>query len=97
MSAGLVRYSVSDKIAEIMLDRPPVNALSMSLIDALRAVDADFRRSVENAARALHWLRRRKIVRKASMRSSRSGRQTTGGADGGIIFRRVRGRTGIPS
>jgi enoyl-CoA hydratase/carnithine racemase len=67
MSAELVRYSVWDKIAEIMLDRPPVNALSMPLIDALlaakspivmkigrdafmRAVDADFRRSVENAA-----------------------------------------------
>jgi enoyl-CoA hydratase len=37
MSAELVRYSVSDKIAEIMLDRPPVNALSMPLIDALLA------------------------------------------------------------
>ena len=37
MSAELVRYSVSDNIAEIMLDRPPVNALSMELIDALLA------------------------------------------------------------
>src|SRR5215217_3933313 len=37
MSAELVRYSVSDKIAEIMLDRSPVNALSMPLIDALLA------------------------------------------------------------
>ena len=37
MSAELVRYTVSDKIAEIMLDRPPVNALSMPLIDALLA------------------------------------------------------------
>ena len=37
MSAELVRYSVSDRIAEIMLDRPPVNALSMPLIDALLA------------------------------------------------------------
>ena len=37
MCAELVRYSVSDKIAEIMLDRPPVNALSMPLIDALLA------------------------------------------------------------
>jgi enoyl-CoA hydratase len=37
VSEQLVRYSVSDNIAEIMLDRPPVNALSMSLIDALLA------------------------------------------------------------
>ena len=29
MSTDLVRYSVSGNIAEIMLDRPPVNALSM--------------------------------------------------------------------
>jgi enoyl-CoA hydratase/carnithine racemase len=35
MSAELIRYSVSDRIAEIMLDRPPVNALSMPLIEAL--------------------------------------------------------------
>ena len=28
MSADLVRYSVVDHIASIMLDRPPVNALS---------------------------------------------------------------------
>jgi enoyl-CoA hydratase len=37
MSEQLVRYSVSGNIAEIMLDRPPVNALSMPLIDALLA------------------------------------------------------------
>jgi enoyl-CoA hydratase len=37
MSEQLIRYSVSDDIAEIMLDRPPVNALSMPLIDALLA------------------------------------------------------------
>ena len=37
MSEQLVRYSVSDNIAEVMLDRPPVNALSMPLIDALLA------------------------------------------------------------
>ena len=37
MSADLVRYSVSENIAAIMLDRPPVNALSMELIDALLA------------------------------------------------------------
>ncbi|MEW6642150.1 MAG: enoyl-CoA hydratase/isomerase family protein [Pseudomonadota bacterium] len=30
-----VRYSVTDGIAEIVLDRPPVNALSLELIDAL--------------------------------------------------------------
>src|SRR5258708_21799748 len=37
MSADLVGYSVSGNIAEIMLDRAPVNALSMPLIDALLA------------------------------------------------------------
>jgi enoyl-CoA hydratase/carnithine racemase len=37
MSTDLVRYSVSGNIAEIMLYRPPVNALSMDLIDALLA------------------------------------------------------------
>jgi hypothetical protein len=35
MSTDLVRYSVSGNIAEILLDRGPVNALSMDLIDAL--------------------------------------------------------------
>ena len=35
MSSDLVRYSVSGGVAELMLDRAPVNALSMSLIDAL--------------------------------------------------------------
>jgi enoyl-CoA hydratase len=35
MSAELVRYSVTDTIAEITLDRAPVNALSMPVIDAL--------------------------------------------------------------
>ena len=35
MGAELVHYSVTDAIAEITLDRPPVNALSMPLIDAL--------------------------------------------------------------
>ena len=43
MSTDLVRYSVSDNIAEIMLDRPPVNALSMDLIDALLAALAKAR------------------------------------------------------
>jgi len=35
MGAELVHYAVSDRIAEITLDRAPVNALSMPLIDAL--------------------------------------------------------------
>jgi enoyl-CoA hydratase len=35
MSSDLVRYTASDGIAELMLDRAPVNALSMPLIDAL--------------------------------------------------------------
>jgi len=35
MGAELVHYAVSDGIAEITLDRAPVNALSMPLIDAL--------------------------------------------------------------
>lgn len=43
MSEQLIRYSVSDDIAEIMLDRPPVNALSMPLIDALLAALAKAR------------------------------------------------------
>ena len=43
MSAELVRYSVLDSIAEIMLDRAPVNALSMALIDALLAALAKAR------------------------------------------------------
>src|SRR5262245_13218595 len=43
MSTDLVRYSVSGGIAEIMLDRAPVNALSMPLIDALLAALAKAR------------------------------------------------------
>src|SRR5215467_15559296 len=35
MNSDLVRYSASDGIAELMLDRAPVNALSIPLIDAL--------------------------------------------------------------
>jgi len=42
MSSDLVRYSVSDGIAELMLDRPPVNALSMELIEALLAALAKY-------------------------------------------------------
>ena len=41
--SDLVRYSVSENIAAIMLDRPPVNALSMELIDALLAALAKAR------------------------------------------------------
>ena len=37
MATGLVRYSVIDAVAEIVLDRGPVNALNMELIDALLA------------------------------------------------------------
>jgi enoyl-CoA hydratase len=37
MSAELIRYSATDAIAEITLDRAPVNALSMPLIEALLA------------------------------------------------------------
>src|SRR4029453_1685473 len=43
MSTELVRYAVSGNIAEIMLDRAPVNALSMPLIDALLAALAKAR------------------------------------------------------
>jgi enoyl-CoA hydratase len=37
MGAELIHYTVSDAIAEITLNRAPVNALSMPLIDALLA------------------------------------------------------------
>jgi enoyl-CoA hydratase/carnithine racemase len=47
----LVRYSVSENIAEITLDRPPVNALSMELIDALLAALAKARD--DDAVRAI--------------------------------------------
>src|SRR5215212_10963758 len=43
MSTELIRYSVSGNIVEIMLDRAPVNALSMPLIDALLAALAKAR------------------------------------------------------
>ena len=43
MSSDLVRYAVSGGIAELMLDRAPVNALSMPLIDALLAALAKAR------------------------------------------------------
>src|SRR3954451_9386374 len=43
MSDELVRYSVTENIAAIMPDRPPVNALSMQLIDALLAALAKAR------------------------------------------------------
>jgi enoyl-CoA hydratase/carnithine racemase len=43
MAVELVRYAVSDAIAEITLDRAPVNALSMALIDALLAALAKAR------------------------------------------------------
>jgi enoyl-CoA hydratase/carnithine racemase len=37
VTSDLVRYSASDGIAELLLDRAPVNALSIPLIDALLA------------------------------------------------------------
>jgi enoyl-CoA hydratase len=43
MSAELISYSVTDAIAQITLDRAPVNALSMPLIDALLAALAKAR------------------------------------------------------
>lgn len=51
MSAALVHYAVSDAVAEITLDRAPVNALSMPLIDGLldalsKAKDDPFVRAV---------------------------------------------------
>jgi enoyl-CoA hydratase/carnithine racemase len=51
MAAELVHYSVSDQIAEITLDRAPVNALSMPLIDALLAALAKARE--DDAVRAV--------------------------------------------
>jgi enoyl-CoA hydratase/carnithine racemase len=43
MSSDLVRYTASGGIAELMLDRAPVNALSMPLNDALLAALAKAR------------------------------------------------------
>ncbi len=43
MAQELVRYAVSDQIAEITLDRAPVNALNLALIDALLAALAKAR------------------------------------------------------
>jgi enoyl-CoA hydratase len=46
-----VRYEVRDRVAEITLDRPPVNALSLELIEA---VNAAFRRAAaDDAVRAV--------------------------------------------
>ncbi|WP_441280453.1 enoyl-CoA hydratase/isomerase family protein [Tardiphaga sp. 862_B3_N1_1] len=51
MSQQVVRYEVTDKVAHISLDRPPVNALSLDLI---RAVVAAFKRAADDdAARAV--------------------------------------------
>lgn len=43
MAEELVRYAISEAIAEITLDRAPVNALSLALIDALLAALAKAR------------------------------------------------------
>jgi enoyl-CoA hydratase/carnithine racemase len=51
MSDTGVRYAVSDRIARIVLERPPINALSL---DMMRAVVAAFRRAAaDDDARAV--------------------------------------------
>ena len=45
MPQAMVRYDVSDGVARIMLDRPPVNALSL---ETVRAVVAAFRRASDD-------------------------------------------------
>jgi enoyl-CoA hydratase len=51
MSHDIVRYEVSDSIAEITLNRAPVNALSLELIDAL--LDALKKAKADSAVRAV--------------------------------------------
>jgi enoyl-CoA hydratase/carnithine racemase len=51
MCAALVRYAISDAVAEITLDRAPVNALSMPLIDGL--LDALGRAKDDSSVRAV--------------------------------------------
>ncbi|VIO76482.1 2,3-dehydroadipyl-CoA hydratase [Bradyrhizobium ivorense] len=50
----LVRYSIADQIAEIVLDRAPVNALSIPLIDALLAALAKARDDAAVRAVIIH-------------------------------------------
>jgi enoyl-CoA hydratase/carnithine racemase len=51
MSDAVVRYAVSNRIAHVVLDRPPVNALSL---DMIRAVVAALRRATaDDEARAV--------------------------------------------
>ncbi len=51
MAESFVRYDVRDRIARIVLDRPPVNALSLEMI---RAIVAAFRRAgSDDAVRAV--------------------------------------------
>lgn len=51
MSGSIVHYEIVDRIARITLDRPPVNALSLDMIDA---VVAAFREAAaDRAARAV--------------------------------------------
>ena len=45
------QYAVSDGIAEIGLDRPPVNALSLALLEAL--IDALRRAAADESVRAV--------------------------------------------
>jgi enoyl-CoA hydratase/carnithine racemase len=51
MCAALVHYAISDAVAEITLDRAPVNALSMPLIDGL--LDALGRAKDDSSVRAV--------------------------------------------
>lgn len=51
MSAEFVRYTVSDAIAEVTLDRAPVNALSIPLVDGI--LDALERARTDSSVRAV--------------------------------------------
>ena len=51
MCAALVHYAITDSVAEITLDRAPVNALSMPLIDGL--LDALGRAKDDSSVRAV--------------------------------------------
>ncbi|HEY2185481.1 MAG TPA: enoyl-CoA hydratase/isomerase family protein, partial [Xanthobacteraceae bacterium] len=48
---AILRYEVSDRIAEISLARPPVNALNQSLLDQL--LDALRRAAADDNVRAV--------------------------------------------
>jgi enoyl-CoA hydratase/carnithine racemase len=73
MGAELVHYSVTDAIAEITLDRAPVNALSMPLIDAL--LEALGKARDDPSARAVVVASAHKVVLRRA-RSRHRARQT---------------------